>query len=117
MKLDDKVIFTGIRNDVPDLLQAMDVFVFPSMYEGLPLTIIEAQAAGLPCFISDKVPLECKITNLVQQIPVNAGVKAWTDGIMRSATVARRNTDQGICEAGFDICTNTELLERYYKSL
>ena len=117
LKLDDKVIFTGIRNDVPDLLQAMDVFVFPSMYEGLPLTIIEAQAAGLPCFISDKVPLECKITNLVQQIPVNAGVKAWTDGIMRSTTVARRNTDQGICEAGFDICTNTELLERYYKSL
>ena len=54
------MILTGVRNDVAELLQAMDVFVFPSIYEGLPVTIIEAQAAGLPCLISDKVPIECK---------------------------------------------------------
>lgn len=48
------VIFTGVRSDVPQLMQAMDVFVFPSLYEGLPVTIVEAQAAGLPCVISDR---------------------------------------------------------------
>lgn len=117
LRVDNKVIFTGIRDDVTDLLQVMDIFILPSIYEGLPLTIIEAQAAGLPCFISDKVPLECKITDLVQQIPVNAGIKAWIDSIMQNTTIARRNTSQEIFRAGFDICTNTELLERYYKSL
>ena len=66
------MVFTGLRSDVDRLLQAMDVFLFPSVYEGLPLSIIEAQAAGLPCLISDKVPDECRITDCVQQLSLPA---------------------------------------------
>lgn len=62
----DHIIFAGVRTDVEEQMQAMDVFVFPSLYEGLPVTMVEAQAAGLPCIISDQIPEECIITtNLV----------------------------------------------------
>lgn len=61
-ELEDAVVFTGIRNDVADLMQAMDVFVLPSLYDGVPVTMIEAQAAGLPCVVSENVPKDCVIT-------------------------------------------------------
>ena len=60
--IEKQILFLGARGDIPQLMQAMDVFVLPSIYEGLPVTMVEAQAAGLPCFISDRVPIECKIT-------------------------------------------------------
>ena len=63
--ISDKIIFTGIRPDVPALLSAMDVFVFPSLYEGMPNTVIEAQATGLPCLIADTITREADITGLV----------------------------------------------------
>lgn len=111
--LQKHVIFTGVREDISDLLQAMDVFVFPSNYEGLPVTIIEAQAAGLPCFISDKVPIECKKTDLVQQIPLSAGAEKWANAIT-SCNKERKNRYEEIKESGFDIVENAKWLEDYY---
>lgn len=115
--LQDHVIFTGVREDVADLMQAMDVFVFPSLYEGLPLSVVEAQAAGLPCLISDGVPIECKLTDLVQQISLSSDVEVWTESVIKAAKGIRRNTYQEICTAGFDIESNTKKLERYYKKI
>lgn len=112
--LSEKVIFTGIRSDVADLLQAMDVFVFPSNYEGLPVTMIEAQAAGLPCVISDKVPIECKKTDLVKQLPLKDTAEAWSDLILKVASTERRNTYEEIAEAGFDVNENAAWLQQYY---
>ena len=65
----DDVIFAGVRKDVPDLLSAMDLFIFPSLYEGMPNVIIEAQAAGLRCLISDSITKQVGVTPLVEQIP------------------------------------------------
>lgn len=114
--LNDRVIFTGVRSDVSDLMQAMDVFVFPSNYEGLPVTMIEAQAAGLPCLISDKVPIECKKTDLVQQISLEYSEKIWADKVLEIVGNVRRNTYEEIKMAGFDISENaTKLQEFYYK--
>lgn len=115
--LEDSVIFTGVRSDVAELMQAMDVFVFPSLYEGLPLSIVEAQAAGLPCLISDGVPKECEITDLVRQIPLSSGAEAWAKTAIEAAKVERRNTYQDICNAGFDIENNTRQLENYYQQI
>lgn len=112
--LNEKVIFTGIRSDVADLLQAIDVFVFPSNYEGLPVTMIEAQAAGLPCLISDHVPIECKKTDLVQQIPLSAPAETWSDSILKAANTERRDTYKEIAAAGFDIKENAAWLQQYY---
>lgn len=112
--LEDSVIFTGVRSDVSDLLQAMDVFVFPSLYEGLGIVNIEAQAAGLPCFISDKVPKECIITDLVKSIPLGAPPKTWADEILSAKNVQRKNTGELIIKAGYDIEENAKRLQDYY---
>lgn len=108
------VVFTGIRSDVPDLLQAMDCFVFPSLYEGVPVTMIEAQAAGLPCVISDGVPAECDKTGLVKCIPLSAGVAHWAEEILKMPIHARRDTREQIIQAGYDIEANAEWLQLFY---
>lgn len=116
LNLTDKVIFTGVRSDVPDLMQAMDVFIFPSNYEGLPVTMIEAQAAGLPCLISDNVPIECKKTDLIQQISLSAPTSVWAGEVLRAVQKERKNTYEAINKAGFDIVENAGRLQQFYIS-
>lgn len=113
--LEASVIFTGVRSDVAKLMQAMDVFVFPSIYEGLPLTVVEAQAAGLPCLISDAVPIECKKTDLVQQIPLSEGAQAWAAAVMHVAGTQRRDTYKEIKAGGYDIIENARKLQCFYE--
>ncbi|MGM9661052.1 MAG: glycosyltransferase family 1 protein [Faecousia sp.] len=117
LQLQDSVTFAGLRPDVADLMQAMDVFVFPSVYEGLPVTMVEAQAAGLPCLISDKVPIECKVTDLVQQIPLADGAEVWAKKAIAAAKeTVREDTSVQIKAAGFDIAENAKWLQNYYLS-
>ncbi len=111
-----KILFLGARSDISELMQAMDVFVLPSLYEGMPVTIIEAQAAGLPCLISDKVPIECKKTELVTQLPLEADATVWADAILSAAKTPRSDTLSQIREAGFDIQANAEWLADFYLS-
>lgn len=84
-KLQDSVIFTGVRDDVPDLMQAMDVFVFPSHFEGFGIALIEAQMSGLLCYASSEgVPYETRITNLVDYISLKDNAFIWADNILRN---------------------------------
>lgn len=115
--LTEKVIFTGVRSDIPDLLQAMDIFVFPSHYEGLPVTLIEAQAAGLPCLISDGVPIECKKTDLVCQKTLSKTSKEWEEEILKMAEIQRRDTYEEIVTAGYDIKENAKYLTKIYEEM
>ena len=112
--IQDNVIFAGMRSDVNRMLQAIDVFLFPSIYEGLPLSIIEAQAAGLPCLISDKVPIECRKTDLVTQLSLNASLSIWKDAVVKAGKVVKRDTSKEISDAGFDIHQNAKWLEDFY---
>ncbi len=112
--LGSRVIFTGIRSDVPALLQAMDVFVFPSLYEGLGIVAVEAQAAGLPCLISNKVPLECKKTDLVTQISLQAPAQQWADQVLLAQNTERKDTCAEIVTSGFDIIENSKWLQNFY---
>ncbi len=115
--LTDKVIFTGVREDVPALLQAMDIFVFPSLYEGLGIVAIEAQTAGLPLFISDKVPIECQKTDLVWQLSLSDSPETWASAILNGRNTERTDRFFEIAAAGFDIAENAEWLQNYYLSL
>lgn len=115
--LADKVILAGLRSDVPELLQAMDVFVFPSLYEGLPVTLVEVQASGLPCLISDKVPIECKMTETVQQIPLTDSPEIWADKAIEASRMPRKNTYEEIKAAGYDIVENAKRLQKMYEEM
>lgn len=113
--LKESVIFTGVRSDVNRLLQAMDIFVFPSLFEGLPVTMVEAQAAGLPCVISDKVPDECIITDgLVTVKSLSDSAEEWAEHILNRESTVRRDTGEEIREHGFDISTTSKWLEDFY---
>ena len=109
------VRFLGVRSDVAELMQAMDVFVFPSLYEGLPVTMVEAQAAGLPCIISDKVPPECILTNgLVGIMPLSAAPDAWAEKILEKRDTPRTDRRAEIAAHGFDITAEAVKLQEFY---
>ena len=115
MGIQDQVIFTGIRSDVNRLMQAMDVFVFPSLYEGVPVTMVEAQASGLPCVISDHVPDECIITKgLVTKKKLDELPDEWASYILQQAQQSKENHREEIKEAGYDISAAAKKLESFY---
>ena len=107
------VLLLGTRNDIPQLLQAADVFAFPSHFEGLPVTMIEAQAAGLPCVMSNTVTDECIVTDLVTALPID-DPKAWTEEILKKRETPRTDRLVEIQAAGYDIHTAAEKLTRFY---
>lgn len=116
LNLQDSVLILGTRNDIPDLMQAFDVFVFPSIFEGLPLTLIEAQASGLPCVISDTIPNEVKLTSLVEFVSLKASLQLWTDKILEASKIQRRQQAESIRSHGYDIEESTrQLAENYLK--
>lgn len=99
----DSVIFTGARFDIPQLLSAMDVFVFPSFHEGMPNTVIEAQATGLPCVIADTITPEANITGLVTYLPLTHTPEQWADTALSAAAAPRRDTSADFLVNGYDI--------------
>jgi len=100
--LSSYVRFLGVRDDVYNLMQAADCFILPSFYEGLPIVAIEAQAAGLPCFLSSNISPETKITDLVTFLQLS-NVKEWRDCIVSSKNFNRKSVRNLIVEAGYDI--------------
>ena len=116
--LEDSVNFLGVREDVADILQAFDLFLLPSLYEGLPVTMIEAQAAGLPCVISDKVPVQCDITGNTKVVSLEDSTDKWADIVLGCVSIYKRtDTFEKIKEAGFDIKENAKWLEDFYKEV
>lgn len=116
--LANDVIFTGVRSDIPELLQAMDVFVFPSLYEGLGIVVIEAQAAGLPCVVADTIPKEALITKNVEQISLDSSPEIWRKVIFNQFnSFTRTNNYSDIKKSCYDIEENKTWLEEFYLGL
>lgn len=115
MGLKEKTIFLGNRPDVNDLLSAMDVLVFPSKYEGLPVTLVEAQCNGLPCVISDSIPSDCVlIPELIQVRSLEENPVEWAKTALNCKTVNRIAYADKIKETGFDIKKSAKWLEEFY---
>ena len=115
--LDECVILAGVQSDVNPYYHAMDVMLLPSLYEGKPFVIIEAQASGLPCVISDKVPSECiLVKGLVTQVALTESAKIWADNICSCVDNPRFGYAQKIKDSGYDISQNTYWLQNFYLS-
>lgn len=116
LRLTDSVKFLGVREDVAKVVQTFDVFLLPSLFEGLPVTMVEAQAAGLPCVISDKVPVQCDITGNVEVVKLEDDVQKWAETVCRLADeFEKKDTYKTIVQAGFDIKENAKWLEEFYR--
>ncbi|WP_028550882.1 glycosyltransferase family 1 protein [Paenibacillus sp. UNC451MF] len=118
-KLEGKVKFLGVRSDIARLLQAFDTFVFPSLHEGLPVTLIEAQGAGLPCIISDVITQEVDMgMELVDYISLDQPT-TWVQAIKRriAKPTSRHIPANSLTERGYDIRTTARWVEDYYLTM
>lgn len=114
--LRDHLRMVGNRSDVYDLMQMMDVFVLPSLYEGLGIVLIEAQAAGLKCFTSaDTVPKEAQVTDLLSYIPLQESAEYWAAEIVAGSSYTRENQYEQIVKKGYDIRKQAQLLEAFFE--
>ena len=113
LHLEYHVRMTGNVRNVPDYLNAMDVFAFPSLYEGMPLSIIEAQSDGLPCVISDQVPKDVFLTDLLQPLPLDAPER-WADAICAAARTVPEKYAAEMRRSGFDTESAMQKIYRIY---
>lgn len=121
LNIRDNVIFAGLRTDVAEMLQVMDFFVFPSIWEGMPLSLLEAASSGLPCFISDSITKDVQIGPNIQALSIKDEPVVWANYInehlpKESREVICSQNAKLISEAGFNIKTATRVLEKIYKS-
>lgn len=116
--LADCVHFLGNRKDMNRIYQAMDVFVFPSLYEGLGIVAIEAQAAGIPAVCSEGLPPEADISPLYRRLPLGDGAEKWARAALEAAQnpMAHANMRQYVVDAGFDMDATAKYMENYYLS-
>lgn len=116
--IDSSVVFLGVIDDMPSFYSGVDIFVMPSLFEGLPYSAIEAQCSGLPCVLSDSISSECKVSDAVTFLPLDAGAERWAESIalktLDSKLDARDNAVASIIETGYDIKEVASLLESQY---
>ena len=110
----NKVIFMGLRTDIPELLQMIDIFVFPSFYEGLPVTLIEAQAAGVKVLASDTITTEVSLTNDIQFLTINESEELWANCILSLGEIKKKNNTALIKKGKYDIKANADKIQKFY---
>lgn len=118
LSLGESVQFLGQRSDASALYQAFDAFILPSLYEGVPGTGVEAQAAGLPFIYADTVTPEVKLLPSAKRIPLDAGLEMWAKEIIESLQVSRYESAIAVMEkAGFGVTGAADMLTDYYEKI
>lgn len=113
----DSVLFLGLREDVCSLVQRGDAFVLPSKFEGLPLALVEAQCAGLECYVSNCVPQEGDLgCGLVSFLSLDSSAEEWAKGI-KKGTRERESASDKVAAAGYDIKSTAKRLEMLYAEM
>jgi glycosyltransferase involved in cell wall biosynthesis len=113
LDLTSNVKFLGVRSDISSLMQAMDIFLFPSLFEGLPVVLVEAQAAGLKCIVSDTITEESNLTGNVEYVSLKKSPKEWAS-ILLSVSYEHEDTFKILSKKGYDTETMSEWLVNYY---
>ena len=118
LNLDDSVKFLGQRNDANELYQAFDVFLLPSLYEGLPVVGVEAQATGLLCYLSDDMTKETKVLDITKFMSLNNTPEEWAKNILKDVKKYKRiDTSKEMTAKNFNIKEEAKKLEEYYLNL
>ena len=112
--LKEKVLFLGVRDDVHRLLQAIDVFVLPSRFEGIPFVGIEAQAAGLPCIFSTNVDRNIDVTETSSFLSLTDSIDNWVEQVLSAFQKDRISVTRILADKGYDIKVEAKKLERFY---
>lgn len=115
--LDNNVCFLGVRKDINRILQGMDLFFMPSKYEGLPVALIEAQAASIPCIVSSNIKAGIYNEKIVNSIDLNECLERWIDKIDELKNNNRFDQSEIIVKNKFDINENTKFLQKFYFSI
>ncbi len=113
--INTNVHFLGVRADVPELFQMFDVFVFPSFYEGLPVTLIEAQAAGIKVFASDSITTEVSLTDDIEFLSIDKPAEYWAGKIIETDASKKNTNTEKIVKGDYDIISNTKKIQEFYK--
>lgn len=114
----DSIVFTGARPDVERMLFAMDCYILPSLWEGLGISLIEAQASGIQCVCSENIPKEAIVTKLVMQRQLAEGAQEWAKKIAENAgSYTRSDQSEVIKQAGYDILENVSKMTDFYMEL
>ncbi len=114
LNIGKNVHFLGLQDNIPYLLQAFDVFLFPSLYEGLPVTLIEAQASGIKVITSTTVTKEVAITDLITFVDLNKSEKEWAKIVLDTIDHTKENKYQEIVNNNYDIFENAKRLQTFY---
>lgn len=112
--LSKHVMMLGNRANIYELLQAFDLFFMPSLFEGLPVSVIEAQAAGLPCVLSDTIDRTTDVSGLVRFVSLDAGMDAWCETLLSVREMEHPKTTELIAKAGYDVHQNVKRLMELY---
>lgn len=112
--IQDNVLFLGVRSDIPALLQMMDVFIMPSFFEGLPVTLIEAQTTGLKIFASTSITKEVALTDDITFLSLDKSPQYWAEQILKAVPYVRKDNSAIIKAKGYDIEDNAKRLENFY---
>lgn len=112
--MQDKVILLENRDDVNKILQAVDIFVFPSLFEGLGIVAIEAQATGLHTICSENIPKEANVTELFHQLELNVGKEKWADEILKYIKCDRKDMIESIKAKGYEAKKSAEIILNIY---
>ena len=114
LHLSDSVFFLGNHDNVNAYYQAMDYLIFPSFYEGLPGTVVEAQVSGLPCLISNTIADEVKVTDLVTAYSLQKTAGEWAQYVLKHSVYERRSRLEEVKRAGFEIHAQIERYKQIY---
>lgn len=112
----EHIEFMGSRSDIAEFYQAMDLFLFPSFHEGLPIAGVEAQTADLPCLFSDTITSEIMITNRAVSMPLDLGAYEWAKkSILLAKTYGRKNVSDKITASGYNAADMGKRMEQIYE--
>ncbi len=116
LNLDSAVTFLDVCRDIPALLSKADVLCMPSLFEGLPVSLIEAQSTGTPCVVSDNITKEVNVTGDVEFLSLQDNSEKWAEALLKHKGKEKKNNRQKMIDTGYDINMSAKYLEEFYLS-